>query len=164
MPRVNYVKKARQANSVAKVGEPYYWWKFRFGGKRFSKTPPKRSELTQSSFLSQLYDIQDRIADLTTEDIVGGCLDDIVSEIDSLRDEAQSSLDNMPEHLQETSSSGELLRERIDGLELWGEELQSVNIPDELTDEEEKDEEMVENYESEIEQALEEIQGADCGL
>ena len=39
MPRVHHVKSARKDNPVAKKGESYYWWKFRYGGKRYSKTP-----------------------------------------------------------------------------------------------------------------------------
>ena len=42
MPRVNYVKKARKAIPGAdiKVGDAYYWWKFRYGGKHVSKIRP----------------------------------------------------------------------------------------------------------------------------
>jgi len=34
MPRVHFVKKARKDNSAAKAGESYYWWKFRYRGRR----------------------------------------------------------------------------------------------------------------------------------
>lgn len=70
MPRVHFVKKARKdvSNSDIKKGESYYWWKFRFGGKCVSRTPPKQSQLTQSDFLSQIYKIQDRISEMTTDD------------------------------------------------------------------------------------------------
>jgi hypothetical protein len=56
MPRVNFVKKARKAipSSGIKVGDSYYWWKFRYGGKFVSKERPRQSQLTQSK-LSGVY-------------------------------------------------------------------------------------------------------------
>lgn len=133
MPRVTFVKKARKdiPGTGIKAGESYYWWKFRYGGKRYSKTYPKQSELTQSSFLSQLYDLQDRLSDagsLSSQEELESFRDDLVSDIESLKDECQSHLDNMPEHLQESSSSGELLNERISALEEWISELENVDI------------------------------------
>jgi hypothetical protein len=52
MARAHFVKKARKAipGTDIKKGDSYYWWKFRFGGKRTSKTAPKASQLTQSEF------------------------------------------------------------------------------------------------------------------
>lgn len=118
MPRVHHVKKARKDNPVAKKGESYYWWKFRYGGKRFSKTPPKQSQLTQSPYYAALYDMQDEIAEydcLAYEDFE--CfVEEIQSQVSDLREETQSSLDNMPESLQ-YSPTGELLQERIDALD-----------------------------------------------
>ena len=123
MPKVHFVKSARKENSVAKVGESYYWWQFRFGGKRFSKTYPKRSQLTQSPFLSELYDVEDRIGDSIDEDQAA----EIICDLEALRDECQYSLDNMPEHLQEASDSGMLLQERIDNLEDWISEIENID-------------------------------------
>lgn len=130
MARLNFVKKARKPRKEdgIKKGDSYYWWKFRFGPMHVSKTRPKRSQLTQSSFKATLYDIEDNIAALITNDICEGCLDDIISEIENLKDEAQSSLDNMPEHLQETSTSGEMLQNRIEELESWQGELEDVDL------------------------------------
>jgi len=65
MPRVNHVKKARKDNPVCKKGESYYWWKFRFGGKKYSLTYPKQSQLTQSPYLSVIYDCQDLWGEIT---------------------------------------------------------------------------------------------------
>lgn len=49
MPRVNFVKRARKDHPGGiKKGESYYWWSFRYGGDRYSKTYPRRSQLTQS--------------------------------------------------------------------------------------------------------------------
>ena len=132
MPKVNHVKSARKDNPVAKKGEPYYWWAFRFSGKRYSKTYPKRSQLTQSAFLQTLYDLEDSISDrfanLTTMDEVEEAKSSLSEEIEDLMNETQDSLDAMPDHLQESSTSGELLQERIDALESWISDLDSVDL------------------------------------
>ncbi len=59
MPRVHHVNKARKDNPVAKRGESYYWWKFRTSSKNYSLTPPTRSQLTQSEYLTVIYSCQD---------------------------------------------------------------------------------------------------------
>lgn len=64
MPRVHHVKKARKDNPACMRGESYYWWKFRNGGKHFSLTYPKQSQLTQSIYLSIIYDCADQWSDL----------------------------------------------------------------------------------------------------
>jgi len=128
MPRVTHVKKARKDNPVAKAGEPYYWWQFAFGAKQYSKTPPKRSQLTQSGFLSNLYDLQDGLQNRFTD--IDSIADDVQSfsdELEQIKDECQDSLDNMPEHLQEASASGELLTERIDLLEQWVSDVEAID-------------------------------------
>jgi hypothetical protein len=64
MPRVHHVKKARKDNPVAKVGESYYWWKNFRSPKRFSKTFPKRSQLTGSDKLSRLYGAAEDVSEI----------------------------------------------------------------------------------------------------
>lgn len=129
MPRVNFVKAARKPIKDAgiKIGDSYYWWKFRYGGKHVSKTPPRRSQLTQSGFLSTLWDIEDRIGEFTCDDAdeFESFKSDIVSEISDLRDETENSLSNMPDSLQ-YGPTGELLQERIDALESWESEIDGI--------------------------------------
>lgn len=160
MPRVHTVEKARKnyPEYGIKKGDKYYWWKFRYGGKRMSKTYPKQSELTQSAYLSAIYDLQDRINGIsanTPEDLTAD-RDDIVSELETLRDETQDRLDSMPEHLQDTSSSGDLLRERIDALENAISELEGVDLDYDGPDENELREEALEElgYDGEDEDEL----------
>ena len=43
MPRVNFVKKARKDNPVVSKGESYYWWKYYFVPKMYSKSKPPRT-------------------------------------------------------------------------------------------------------------------------
>jgi hypothetical protein len=55
MPKVNHVKCARKDNPEhdIKAGESYYWWSMMQGSrgvKHYSKTYPKRSQLTNSDF------------------------------------------------------------------------------------------------------------------
>jgi len=128
MPRVHYVKKARKANPVAQPGEPYYWWKFRYGGKRYSKTPPRGSQLTQSAYYGTVRSIGEFIEDsnVETNDELIELRDEVVSQLEDLRDETQSSLDNMPDELQ-YSPTGELLQERIDAVESAISDIESID-------------------------------------
>jgi len=129
MTRAIFVKKAQKdyPEHSIKKGESYYWWKFRFGGKHFSKTAPKASQLTQSGFLQTLYDIQERIEGVGVDEDLDSFLTEVKSDLESLRDECQSSLDNMPQHLQESSSSGEMLTNRIDALGSFMDELDGIS-------------------------------------
>jgi len=99
MPRVHFVKKARKPNPVAEIGEPYYWWKFRYGGKRFSKTHPKQSQLTQSEFLGRYYAIQEGLNEgcyFTDFDTLNDGIETLRNELEELMEETQEKLDNMP--------------------------------------------------------------------
>jgi len=153
MPRVTHIKKARKdyPSFGIQKGDSYYMWSFNFGPTYKSKTYPKRSQLTRSDFLSQLYDLEDGISsrfsgfqddgetpnsDLSSS--IQDGIDSLVSDIQNLLDETQERLDSMPEQLQETSDAGATLQERIEGLEGWISELESVDtdIDEELADDE----------------------------
>lgn len=113
MPRVTFVKKAQKKNPVAEKGEPYYWWKFRYGGKRYSKTYPRASQLTQSNYLSTAYSIFEELedADMTDAEAFADLLREKADEIRDLGDEQASNRDAMPESLQD-GETGQLLEER----------------------------------------------------
>lgn len=168
MPRVNFVKKERKANKEygIKKGDSYYWWKFNFGPKIVSKTPPKRSQLTRSDFLSQLYDLEDSIGEFQadSEDDIRSGIEEFTGMIDDLINECQERLDNMPDHLRESSSSGQTLQERIDQLESWKSDLESVDttVDDEL--EEKTVDKREEEKKQKIEEILDEIKGTSSGL
>lgn len=100
------------------VGESYYTWCFYGGQPQYSKERPKPSQLTQNWFKQELYSIQEKIEEFEPEDIedVATFVDDIRSDAESLRDECQEHLDNMPEQLQD-SDSGQTLQDRIDNLD-----------------------------------------------
>lgn len=109
-------------------GESYYWWEFMNGGTYYSKTQPKASQLTQSNYLSQLYSIQEDIAEFSasTADDVKSAIEDFKERLKSLQEETQGSLDNMPDSLQ-YSPTGELLQERIDSLYNAVSEIESID-------------------------------------
>jgi len=158
MPRVIHVKAARKDNPACKKGESYYHWSFRYGGKHYSKTYPRQSQLTQSDFLSQAYSIQERIEDwdyeldanTSHEDTVADIkeqaesfLEEVVSEVEELANECEEKRDNMPEGLQE-GPTGELLEGRASSCEEWASNLESVDIEEcegEGTDEDDTAEE-----------------------
>lgn len=158
MPRLNYVKKARQDNPVCKAGEDYYWWKPAFRPKQFSKTRPRRSQLTSSAFLGQLYDMQDDVSSPADIDQLEAWANDAADTIENMGAESQESLDAMPEHLQDSSSSGEMLQMRIDGCEQAVSELQSISFEfdkDEGMDEDE----WLEAKREEVDEAISNVGG-----
>lgn len=181
MPKVTFVKAAQKdvPGSDIKAGESYYWWKFRFGGKQVSRTYPKRAQLTQSDFLQQLYEIEEIAENFEAndKDEFENNRQDLLDLIENLRFECEEKLSNMPEHLQESSASGELLRERMEALEQWYNEIESVgcDVEDEtmreeiLAEEEElSEEEMIEaiaeRREGTLDIACIEIQNTSSGL
>lgn len=130
MARAHFVKRARKDNPAVKAGESYYWWKFRYGPKRYSATHPKRSSLTQSAFYGAMYDLEDDVigsfsTDSEAEELKGE-IEGVAEAVRELGQEAQDSLDAMPEALQDTSSSGEMLTERIDACETMAEALEQA--------------------------------------
>lgn len=174
MPRVTHVKSARKDNPVCKKGESYYWWKFRYGGKRYSLTRPRQSQLTQSAYFGTVYSTQEMIEDWTGEaDDWEGLVDEVRDAVTELRDETQDSLDNMPEQLQ-YSPTGELLQERVDALDSVESELDCIDEfdfdeeefePEEFDDSDYEDDEEREadeaDHNSEQEQAQAEHEAAE---
>ncbi len=131
MPRVYKVESARKARpelNIA-VGDTYYYWKRRKGPLQMSKTYPKRSQLTGSPFLQTIYDIEDRIAALTADEELPEAVRDIVQELRDLAEECQSSLDNMPEGLQQ-GDTGQMLEARIEGCNQAADELEGIDFSD----------------------------------
>jgi len=162
MPRVTHVKKAQKDNPVCKKGESYYWWKFRYGGKRYSLTRPKASQLTQSAYYGSLYEVEERIAEEAcgTAEEMEALRDEISEEIRNIGQECQDSLDNMPDSLQQ-GPTGELLQERIDACDGAADEIESIDIDiefeaEEMDDDPEWDEtereEAIENHRAEEEE------------
>lgn len=129
MPRVHYVKKAQKDHPRCgvKKGEPYYWWKFNFGPRMESKTPPKPSQLTRSAFKSTMIEIEERIQGVGTDTEFETEVDSIKTDLENLLDETQGSLDNMPEGLQQ-GGSGEMLSNRVEEVQNMIDELDGIDL------------------------------------
>lgn len=138
MARATFVKKARKdvPGTDIKAGESYYWWQFKNGPKRAQRERPKASQLTQSNFKSQVYALQERIADLSASPDLESECEDIASELRNIGEECQSSFDNMPEGLQQ-GDVGQMLEQRVSDMESAADEFESIDFsdkPDEDTD------------------------------
>jgi len=173
MPRVHTVKKARKdyPEQGIKKGDTYYYWTFRYGGKRKSKTYPKPSQLTQSSFLQTYYGIQENIQEWEGEiSDLESFREEVITDLESLRDESQDSLDQMPDHLQDSSPVGEMLTARVEGIEEWLNELENIEVPEEEEIKEEameaistpymqdkKEEDLSEDNKEKLEEKMEEL-------
>lgn len=120
------------------VGESYYTWKFMKGGQHFSKTAPRRSQLTQSSYLSTLYDIEDRVSEFSCDEPgeLESFRDEIQSEVESLKEETEDALDRIPDQLKE-APVGCMLDERIQALDSAISELESIDCDYEELDRDE---------------------------
>jgi len=139
MPKINHVEKAQKDQGTCagcggeiKKGDPYKWIKFRFGGRkvRCASCKFKDSDLTQSEFLSQVYDLNDRIvglSDLDNLDDLQSEVEDIASGYEALADECYEKKENMPEGLQQ-GSVGEMLEERSDGCREVADNLQGIDF------------------------------------
>lgn len=151
MPRVNFVKRAQKdyPEYGIKKGEPYYWWKFRYGGKHVSKTHPKPSQLTQSDYLSRVYEWQEREAPAEYGDLES-TIEELKGELEELRDECDEKFNNMPEGLQQ-GETGQLLKSRRDSLYNAISSLESINVDDEDAVKQESDDGHDEESESEEE-------------
>ena len=83
--------------------------------------------------------------------------DGIISDLESIRDEQQERLDNMPEGLQQ-GDTGMLLQDRIDQLEAAISDLENIDFDDEDEDEGVDPEDKINDRRVEIESALENIE------
>ena len=124
MPRVHRVLKARKAQPGAGIaaGDTYYWWKFRYGGKHVSKTPPKPSQLTQSEYYGALLTMEENWTTGADRDDAVQAFRSLAEEVESLGSEQSDKLSNMPDSLQQ-GSTGELLQSRADRCEAIAEAL-----------------------------------------
>lgn len=144
MPRVHFVKAARKVNPVARVGESYYWWKFRYGGKHYSKTPPRPSQLTQSEYYGIIRATCEALEDYKPEqtttivearstlEAAAAFIREQAEQVQQAGEECQDKLDNMPEGLQE-GDTGQLLQERIEACDSAYTDMD--NVADELESE-----------------------------
>lgn len=141
------------------VGESYYTWCFYGGNPNYSKVCPRPSQLTNNWFKSELYSISEKVEDCECQDpdSLLEFIEEVKSELESLRDEVQERLDNMPEQLQECSS-GEILQERIDNLDDIINEFDCLDLDfeSEFTEEDDRDTMSDEEWEEQLDNEKEE--------
>ena len=123
------------------MGAGYRWWKHKLARGGWVKKwcldhgYPKRQDLTLSSFLATLYDLEDQFsgdAPETKEDLEAA-LEELKDGAQELLDDTQDSLDAIPEQLQESH----MLYERVESLEQWVDSIEMVDLddlPDHLED------------------------------
>jgi DNA repair ATPase RecN len=152
MPRVHKVQKARKDNPAAKAGEPYYWWKFRYGGKRYSKSYPKASQLTQSEYFGTVYCVEESFADFTgAKEDLESLLSDAESELETLVDELEEKQGNLEEAFPNGCPSLELITERHEAAQETLESVQAATEALESLDEDEDEEAALDGIISDIE-------------
>jgi chromosome segregation ATPase len=157
MARAHFVKKAQKDNSVVKKGDSYYWWKFRFGGKHYSKTHPRPSQLTQSEYLSSAYALQEQIEDMNIDpsDLQAAAdeLRSVADEVRNLGEEQEGKVGNMPDSLQD-SDTAQMLQGRAEAceevageLESAADDIESIDPADEEEPQDDPDAELVSRVE-----------------
>ena len=163
MAKVHFVKKARKDNQVVKAGESYHWWAFRYGGKHYSKTPPRQSQLTESMFLSTVWAVEESFTydaksdDWRDSEALRSMIEDAVEQVQGAIDQSQESFDNIPESLQ-YGPTGEMLQSRVDEGEVMISDYEDINL-DSYDGEEVPDSGTIpEEFRDWIEERLEEAQ------
>lgn len=140
MPRVTFVKKARRDIGDIKAGESYYWWKFRFGGKRTSRTRPKQSQLTQSEFWGAIYALQEDNESAPDFDDIEGQIDTIKEELENIKSEIDDKISNMEQAFPNGCPVLETLQERTDALDSAISDLEGIDVSFEMDEDSENDE------------------------
>lgn len=131
MPRVNRVNKAAaskrpricKCGQPIEPGQPYYWWKFRFGGKRYQHMAcgyPRQSQLTQSA-MGEIYAAQEAIEDLGTD----ASWEDKANALSELAEVAAQVRDQYQEAGEQFNYSG-TNQERYEELDPWVSELEEA--------------------------------------
>ena len=108
--KVNHVKSARKAiGDQVKVGQEYWWWKFRHGAKIVSATNPNMARMIR------LTEHEERTIEFNSWDNITNKeeLEQLKEEAEEYRDDLQDRLDNLPESLKESH----VLTERIEEME-----------------------------------------------
>ena len=125
MPRVHFVKVARKPipHAGVAVGESYFWWKFRYGGRRVSKARPRPSQLTQSK-LSEVYAAREELSDfLDGWDRVGGDPEGVADALDAAAERVREVAEAYGEAAEAMGGAGEANQEKADACEAYADAL-----------------------------------------
>ncbi len=140
MAKVNRVNKSRKekvcgrCKQIIPVGSPYLYVDFYSGrtAVRCTNCGFKPSETTENPYLQRVYEIredyEEKLNNCTGEDLES-IKEDLISDLESLRDEVQERYDNIPEQLQD-GDAGQLLQDRIDSVESAMSDIEGVEVQD----------------------------------
>lgn len=134
MGKVQYIKSSRKdwvcdrCHRPIMKGSSYYRGEVNFGPVfiRCKQCGLKHYEVTTSDYIRRVGRLVEDWTEDYTPDEDG--IESIRSEVEDIQSDLQDRLDNMPEGLQEESSSGQLLQERIDMLEDALDELDNIDV------------------------------------
>lgn len=129
MARVHFVKSAGKDYPEAgiKKGESYYWWRFFHQPKRISKTRPKPSQTTPNEAVSQVLALIERLEEFDEINWSEDDRDELVGQLEEIRDAEQDKFDNLPENFQ-YGQVGSALEERIGLIDQWIDDLGSIDF------------------------------------
>lgn len=157
MPRVTSVKSCRKTQGRCgncqkeiNVGDPYRWWKFRYGGRRVRcmdpKCSPTKYDLTQSSTLHSVYGIQDEIEDgvgLARDAFEAGDMEGAVGRIREAGESAAGMAEEFASECRDAADAWEHgnaeLEERADYAEEWEQEISNAHGEADDADEDDPD-------------------------
>lgn len=133
MSKVTVVQKSRKEHKCSKcgatiaVGQKYYRGELNFARPiiRCDKCKLEHWEVTTSGYQLSVGPIVHKAGEIYELNEVG--IEELITDIETIRDECQENLDNMPDSLQ-SSPTGELLQERIDGLDEAISILENIDI------------------------------------
>lgn len=136
MAKIKVIHKSRKeyrcskCSKVIPIGSKYYKGEINFGPTiiRCADCGLKSYEVTTSDWVMNVGQLLDNWSSEYT--ICEDGVNDIISAIEEIRDDQQDRLDQMPEQLQDSSSAGELLNERIDACESAISDLESIDYED----------------------------------
>lgn len=159
MGKITKVQKSRKEYTCGRcgkkieVGQPYLRGDLNFSSPviRCCKCGLQHWEVTTSDYQLSVGEIVYRWQD--NYDVSEDGRDNIVSDLEYIRDDLQDRLDNMPEGLQQ-GDTGQLLQDRIDSIDAAISDLENIDF-DEFDPE---DEDQVIDYRVDIESALENIE------
>lgn len=132
MTKLHHVKKAMKDYPKAgiKKGDSYYWWQHFRGPRLMSLTKPKPSQIASNDYDSTGLALVEGLQEWGDEPWTEEDRDELVSELETLRDEQQDSYDNLPQGLQQ-GDVGVMLEERVSALDEWIGELEGISFEDE---------------------------------
>lgn len=142
MPRVHHVKKSTRGNEVhcrkcgkkIEPGEEYIYYSVKTGprsGRKYTHCkahPPKPTDLSSSKMAEVTEAVeaaQETIGAATSPEDIEAALTEVKDTADSVREQYEESLSNMPEPLQQ-GPTGEEIQAKMDALQEFADELENA--------------------------------------